>query len=494
MKIRSKLVLWAMALLAGPTFGQTAGMLSFQGLIKDDLGNPVNGTVNLEFRIYNAESGGSQVDLNGDGVVNGLDTLSVPGVFAVDGILATKFGPIHPSAFDGSDRWLDVRVNGSPLSRVEMVTAPAAAEQMNQPGTGNVVIDIDDASGKVAIGGAVDPGGETFQVTGNARINTKLFTSAIVGLSPLDFENGGSIRMRIEDDGQVGIGTTSPNSQLHINGDGVDPSLRVQVTGSSKLTVAANGGVTIGAFQNSPPADGLYVNGNVGIGTSAPGSHDLAVVGSGTGVSGATFNVENTNAGSGIAANFESNGSDSTVVIGNSGTGDILRGFSSAQPCCPLIQVTHAGWLGLGQTTSPSYPIEVGDGGGDGAGAHLKVDGQWTDGLVKRSARNFPKLEKRDILERVSSLPITRWQTERGPIDRQHIGPIAEDFNAAFGTGSDDPRRISKIDAHGVALAAIQGMYELVQEQDRQIEDLRTEIAKLREIIDALTESGGGGR
>jgi len=72
-------------------------------------------------------------------------------------------------------------------------------------------------------------------------------------------------------DGEVGIGTSSPNSKLHINGNGTDPSLRVQVSGSSKLTVAANGGTTIGTYQDTPPTNGLYVAGDVGIGTNNPG-------------------------------------------------------------------------------------------------------------------------------------------------------------------------------------------------------------------------------
>jgi len=76
--------------------------------------------------------------------------------------------------------------------------------------------------------------------------------------------------MALEPGGNVGVGTTGPNSRLHVNGDGVSPSLRVQVNGSSKLTVAANGGTTIGAFNNTPPANGLFVSGAVGIGTSNP--------------------------------------------------------------------------------------------------------------------------------------------------------------------------------------------------------------------------------
>lgn len=49
----------------------------------------------------------------------------------------------------------------------------------------------------------------------------------------------------------------------------------------------------------------------------------------------------------------------------------------------------------------------------------------------------------------------------------RHIGPMAQDFCAAFEVGHDD-KRISTIDADGVALASIQALYQLVKEKDVQ--------------------------
>jgi len=70
-------------------------------------------------------------------------------------------------------------------------------------------------------------------------------------------------------DGKVGIGTTNPNSKLHVNADTNEDAFRVQSNGSSKLTVGFNGGTSIGAFA-SAPANGLYVDGNTGLGISSP--------------------------------------------------------------------------------------------------------------------------------------------------------------------------------------------------------------------------------
>jgi len=55
----------------------------------------------------------------------------------------------------------------------------------------------------------------------------------------------------------VGIGEPNPLATLHVDGNGVDPSLRVQVNNSTKLLVAANGGTTLGVNNNSPPSNGL---------------------------------------------------------------------------------------------------------------------------------------------------------------------------------------------------------------------------------------------
>ncbi len=61
------------------------------------------------------------------------------------------------------------------------------------------------------------------------------------------------------------------------------------------------------------------------------------------------------------------------------------------------------------------------------------------------------------ILAKVASLPVSEWSyvSERGV---RHIGPMAQDFYAAFGVGEDD-RHITSIDEDGVALAAVKALH-----------------------------------
>ena len=61
----------------------------------------------------------------------------------------------------------------------------------------------------------------------------------------------------------------------------------------------------------------------------------------------------------------------------------------------------------------------------------------------------------------------------------RHIGPMAQDFYAAFGVGGDDTS-ISTVDADGVSLAAIQGLYQMIQEKDQRISQLENEVTQLK--------------
>lgn len=70
--------------------------------------------------------------------------------------------------------------------------------------------------------------------------------------------------------GRAGIGTVSPNSTLHVDGPAGDDPLRIQAGGATKLLVASGGGVSIGTNLAAPPANGLYVAGDVGVGVTAP--------------------------------------------------------------------------------------------------------------------------------------------------------------------------------------------------------------------------------
>ena len=95
----------------------------------------------------------------------------------------------------------------------------------------------------------------------------------------------------------------------------------------------------------------------------------------------------------------------------------------------------------------------------------------------------FEAVDPRRVLAAVLTLPIERW-SYKGETAR-HLGPMAQDFAAAFGLGADD-RHIFPLDAGGVALTAIQGLHALVDTQGARLEALERELAALRRETAAL--------
>lgn len=83
----------------------------------------------------------------------------------------------------------------------------------------------------------------------------------------------------------------------------------------------------------------------------------------------------------------------------------------------------------------------------------------------------FNQVDASSVLAKVVGMPITSWAFKADPKVR-HIGPMAQDFHAAFGVGTDE-KHIATVDESGVALAAIQGLYQKLLEKDREIADLK---------------------
>ena len=112
-------------------------------------------------------------------------------------------------------------------------------------------------------------------------------------------------------------------------------------------------------------------------------------------------------------------------------------------------------------------------------GAHLTVGGQWANASDAALKANFADVDARTVLRNLAEMPIRTWNYKAEDERTRHIGPTAQDFAAAFGCGGDD-KSIGTIDADGVALAAIKGLYEIVREQSEKIGQLESELESLR--------------
>jgi hypothetical protein len=80
-------------------------------------------------------------------------------------------------------------------------------------------------------------------------------------------------------------------------------------------------------------------------------------------------------------------------------------------------------------------------------------------------------------------MPIQAWNYKMDPAGVRHIGPTSQDFQAAFELNGDDETNIASVDAHGIALAAIQGLNEKLNTENAQ---LRTSLANLERRLAAL--------
>jgi hypothetical protein len=102
----------------------------------------------------------------------------------------------------------------------------------------------------------------------------------------------------------------------------------------------------------------------------------------------------------------------------------------------------------------------------------LQVNGTFVSASDRNLKEKIKAVDCRDVLEKVADLPVSAWSYKAAP-SIQHLGPMAQDFKAAFGLGDADTG-IATVDADGVALAAIQGLNQKVEEKEARIRELET--------------------
>jgi hypothetical protein len=105
----------------------------------------------------------------------------------------------------------------------------------------------------------------------------------------------------------------------------------------------------------------------------------------------------------------------------------------------------------------------------------------------RNAKENFAAIDPQKVLAKVASMPVSEWNYKS---DRtmQHIGPMAQDFQAAFGLNGQDDKHISVVDEGGVTLAAIQGLNQKVDELRKELDQRDAENGELQRQNDALSE------
>jgi trimeric autotransporter adhesin len=149
--------------------------------------------------------------------------------------------------------------------------------------------------------------------------------------------------------------------------------------------------------------------------------------------------------------------------------------------------------------TTGNNNIEIGNQGQPGDNNIIRIgDGQtatylsgdvYANGVKLTSDRNakenFTPVNAQAVLDKVASLPITQWNYKTDK-NAEHIGPMAQDFKAAFKLAGPDDKHISVVDEGGVALAAIQGLKQNLDKKDSEIQSLKLQNENLEKRLKNL--------
>jgi hypothetical protein len=95
--------------------------------------------------------------------------------------------------------------------------------------------------------------------------------------------------------------------------------------------------------------------------------------------------------------------------------------------------------------------------------------GAFVSSSDRQAKENFLEVNTREVLDKVVALPMQTWNYKSQDPSIRHMGMMGQDFKTAFGVGETD-KGINTVDADGVALAAIQGLNQKVEDGNQRSE------------------------
>jgi hypothetical protein len=366
-------------------------------------------------------------------------------------------------------------------------------------------------------------GGGGWSLTGNSGTDpTTDFLGTTDGVS-LTLAVSGASALRLEPN------SFSPNLIGGYGGNSVAPGVDGAVVGGGghnfySNQVTADYGTVGGGEGNNVTAFAGTVGGGssntasggtatVGGGYSNTASGDYATVGGGWGnvvtatcatVSGGSFNAasgEDATVGGGYWNNVE--GDYATIPGGYRNTASGNYSFVAGERA----SAGHGGcfvWSSYTETLSwgPNTFTARAHGGarfysgaGTGTGVQLSSGGSSWASISDRDAKeNFADVDAGQVLETLAAMPIQTWNLKAQSPDMRHIGPVAQDFNGQFAYlfgEVESPTHVNNMDAIGVAMVAVQGLYAQNQELTAENAALRVEVDNLEARVAALEAAVG---
>jgi len=244
-------------------------------------------------------------------------------------------------------------------------------------------------------------------------------------------------------------------------------------------TASAVGAVAIGSGAQATGDDALAMGPS-----SIAGGLASVVIGPSiaNGSFGVAIGLQNSASGNfsvAIGKNARTAGRQGSVVLG-----DGCAGFSS-DSVYPTANnqfvVRGCGGIRIFTSQNLSSGVEVAAGGGS-----------WSSISDRNRKENFANVDLEDVLQRIRDMPVSTWNYKTEGRDTRHIGPMAQDWQAAFGFSSDS-LRINTGDFDGINFAGIKALEKrtesqrvLVEAQAARLEQLENNNAALNAELDAL--------
>lgn len=116
---------------------------------------------------------------------------------------------------------------------------------------------------------------------------------------------------------------------------------------------------------------------------------------------------------------------------------------------------------------------------------NVKLNGTTIHSSDRNKKTNFQAVATADILTKLCAIPIQKWNYKDGTMT--HIGPMAQDFYAAYKIGLDD-KTICAVDADGILMAAVQALANENQILKRQLLGLEQKMNRILQHINAYSE------
>jgi Chaperone of endosialidase len=305
----------------------------------------------------------------------------------------------------------------------------------------------------------------TVGVYGEAKASQKgTGVKGIGGLAGGYFEAVGNGLLGLTPTGVIAVATKG----IGVNAKGITGLIGTGTSVGVKGFSSGNTETGYGVLGTNTSATGKVV-GVLGQATNSPDG--TGVVGKGR-VNGGYFEAVSN------GTQYRGTGVSGFGNIGVSGLGS-YRGVEGVGGDVAVSAINKAGgFLYLGSNASGAV-FEVLDDG--------TVRGKAFTVLSDRNAKtNFSSVNALTVLEKVTHLPIQRWNYKDDSSSLQHVGPMAQDFHAAFGLNGSDDKHISTVDVQGVALAAIQGLNQKLEQKDARINSLESKLAALATRLEAL--------